>query len=422
MSNNINSFKDYSVEIIEKLNVDLLVKETQDSFSEIENNKKEIIRFINDKVNNISLNIEKDTYFTQSFEKYKNNIRRLSSIFNKNNNNRKLAQKETNINQIKDIFPMIEDSLNKFSSKIILSNDFINFNSNKTTFLSKIKNSIEHIKDPIIPSLDLLKDYLTTEQYNSFELNLNEQSDKIIKELQKLYQQESKELTKISNYINNDYKQIYSEIYLLIKIIIDTLLLSYFDKIFKKMKKIEISDNKQINDLVINSFSENMFGDTTTFNSHVTSYGYSYVMKLLYEDYKIITNLEAGGYCNINAEHNVANVRSTIYGKLGDGKIGINSIGDLTFGKVELTAYIKQNESSYDKLIEKYVLKEEKRLRKLCRRKSNCKKDKPKSTPKIVPVITNPPTPTKKTYYTWETMKKETVKTLSKLKNIFKYY
>ena len=427
ITNNIASFKDYSVETIKNLNVDLLIKETQDSFSEIQNIKNEIITFINEKVNNISLNIEKDTYFTQSFEKYKNNIRRLSSIFNKNNNNnRKLAQKETNINQIKDIFPMIEDSLNKFSNKIILSNDFINFNSNKTTFLSKIKNSIEHIKDPIIPSLDLLKDYLTTEQYNSFELNLNEQSDKIIKELQKLYQQESKELAKISNYINNDYKQIYSEIYLLIKIIIDTLLLSYFDKIFKKMKKIEISENKQINDLVINSFSENMFGDTTTFNSHVTSYGYSYVMKLLYEDYKIITNLEAGGYCNINAEHSVGDVRSKIYGKLGDGKIGINSIGDLTFGKVELTAYIKQNESSYDKLIEKYVLKEEKILRKLCSGGGK-RKPKPKPKPKpnpnpIVPVITNPPTPTKKTYYTWETMKKETVKTLSKLKNIFKYY
>ena len=113
MSNNINSFKDYSVEIIEKLNVDLLVKETQDSFSEIENNKKEIIRFINDKVNNISLNIEKDTSFIQNYENYKNNKRRLSSIFNKNNKNRKLTQKEIKINQIKDIFPMIEESLNK---------------------------------------------------------------------------------------------------------------------------------------------------------------------------------------------------------------------------------------------------------------------------------------------------------------------
>ena len=37
-----------------------------------------------------------------------------------------------------------------------------------------------------------------------------------------------------------------------------------------------------------------MFSDTTIFNSHVTLYGYLFVMKLLYEDYKIITNLFAG--------------------------------------------------------------------------------------------------------------------------------
>ena len=404
ITNNIGSFKDYSVETIQKLNVDLIIKDTEDSFSEIQNIKNEIITFINDKVNNISLNIEKDTYFTQNFEKYKNNLRRLSSIFNKNNKKRKLAQKEININQIKDIFPMIEDSLNKFSNKIILSNDFINFNSNKTTFLSKIKNSIEHLKDPIIPSLDLLKDYLTTDQYNSFELNLNAQSDKIIKELLKLYQQESKELTKISNYINNDYKQIYSEIYLIIKVIIDTLLLSYFDKIFKHMKKIEISEKKIKNDLVINSFSENMFGDITTFNSHITSYGYSYVMKLIYEDYQIKTNLEAGGYCNINAEHTVGDIKSTINGRLGDGKIGIKAIGDLTIGKIELTAYINQHQSSYDKIIEKYVQKTGRRIRRLCKRKK--KKKAPEPT----------------YYYVWEVIKSASVKTLSKLTNIFKYY
>lgn len=429
MSNNINSFKDYSVEIIEKLNVDLLVKETQDSFSEIENNKKEIIRFINDKVNNISLNIEKDTSFIQNYENYKNNKRRLSSIFNKNNKNRKLTQKEIKINQIKDIFPMIEESLNKLSNKIQLSNDFINFNSDKKTFLLTIKNSIEHIKDPIIPYLDLLKDYLSNEQYNSFELNLNTQSDKIIKELQKLYQKESNELAKISNFINNDYKKIYPEIYLIIKVIIDTILLSYFDKIFKNMKKIEISEKKNLNNLLINSFSENMFGDIITFDSHITSYGYSYIINLIYDDYKIITNLEAGGYCNINAEHQIGNVVSKINGKLGDGEIGIKTISDLTSGKVELNAYIKQNESAYDKIIEQYVQKKEKILRILCRRKKKKKtktKTKPSSTSKPKPVPVPIPIDQKKPQYryvyVWEVIKKETLKTVNKLKNIFKYY
>ena len=38
-------------------------------------------------------------------------------------------------------------------------------------FISKIQNGIDHLKDPIKSSI--LKDYLSEEQYNSFEENLN---------------------------------------------------------------------------------------------------------------------------------------------------------------------------------------------------------------------------------------------------------
>ena len=195
------------------------------------------------------------------------------------------------------------------------------------------------------------------------------------------------------------------------------------------MKKIEISEKKNLNNLLINSFSENMFGDIITFDSHITSYGYSYIINLKYDDYKIITNLEAGGYCNINAEHQIGNVVSKINGKLGDGEIGIKTISDLTSGKVELNAYIKQNESAYDKIIEQYVQKKEKILRILCRRKKKKKtktKTKPSSTSKPKPVPVPIPIDQKKPQYryvyVWEVIKKETLKTVNKLKNIFKYY
>ena len=108
-------------------------------------------------------------------------------------------------------------------------------------FISKIQNGIDHLKDPIISSLNILKDYLSEEQYNSFEENLNTQANKIIEELEKLLDEENKELIKITNYINNDYSKIYLEVIISIKAIIDTLLLSYFDKIFKNIKEIKIN-------------------------------------------------------------------------------------------------------------------------------------------------------------------------------------
>lgn len=124
-------------------------------------------------------------------------------------------------------------------------------------FISKIQNGIDHLKDPIQSSLNILKDYLSEEQYNSFEENLNIQANK--KELEKLLDEENKELIKITNYINKDYSKIYLELIILIKAIIDTLLLSYFDKIFKNIKEIKINENVNNQSIIIVSYNENIY-------------------------------------------------------------------------------------------------------------------------------------------------------------------
>ena len=126
-------------------------------------------------------------------------------------------------------------------------------------FISKIQNGIDHLKDPIKSSLNILKDYLSEEQYNSFEENLNTQANKIIEELEKLLDEENKELIKITNYINKDYSKIYLELIILIKAIIDTLLLSYFDKIFKNIKEIKINENVNNQSIIIVSYNENIY-------------------------------------------------------------------------------------------------------------------------------------------------------------------
>ena len=417
ISSHISSFKDYSIETIENLKVDNIIQETQNSYSIIEKTKGELITFINDKVNNFSINIEKN--FENDFNDYKNNIRRLSNLFKSKKKKRNLEQKETNIKRIGEAFSGLEKKLKELSNKLLMSDEYINFNSDKTQFSNTVKNAIEHLKDPIKPSLDLLKDYLTDEELNSFENNLNTQSDKIVNELKRLLQNEIIQLGKISNYINNDYQSIYSEVYVIIKVIIDALLLSYFDKIFKDMKTINVSENtKMENGYIANEFSENMNGDIVVFKSSTNEYGFSHTINLLYEDYKIITNIEGGGYANINALYQSGDFRNSIYGTLGNGQIGIKTIGDLTTGKVELTAYIKQNESSYIKKVEEYVTKEEKRLRALkCKKKGGGGGGG--GSPKPAPI------PTKKgpSYYSvWEVTSEVTEKTVNKLKNIFKYY
>ena len=120
-------------------------------------------------------------------------------------------------------------------------------------FISKIQNGIDHLKDPIKSSI--LKDYLSEEQYNSFEENLNIQANK--KELEKLLDEENKELIKMTNYINNDYSKIYLELIILIKAII--VLLSYFDKIFKNIKEIKINENVNNQSIIICSYNENIY-------------------------------------------------------------------------------------------------------------------------------------------------------------------
>ena len=77
--------------------------------------------------------------------------------------------------------------------------------------------------------------------------------------MEKLLDEENKELIKITNYINKDYSKIYLELIILIKAIIDTLLLSYFDKIFKNIKEIKINENVNNQSIIIVSYNENIY-------------------------------------------------------------------------------------------------------------------------------------------------------------------
>ncbi len=77
--------------------------------------------------------------------------------------------------------------------------------------------------------------------------------------MEKLLDEENKELIKITNYINKDYSKIYLELIILIKAIIDTSLLSYFDKIFKNIKEIKINENVNNQSIIIVSYNENIY-------------------------------------------------------------------------------------------------------------------------------------------------------------------
>ena len=402
-NDDISSFKDYSIDVIKDLNTKSIIQEIENSYSIIEKTKNEIKSFILNIVNSYSELIEKK--FKDDFEKLNNqNKNRRLKTLNKLKQNRKLEENnktnETNIQLLKDIFPDIEKSFNQLSNKISHGNEYINFNSEKNIFISKIKNIIEHIKDPIESSLTILKDYLTNEQYISLEEKLNNQSNKIIQELQKLLEEHSKQFSKITNIINNDYPTIYSEIYILIKVIIDTLLLTYFDKIFKKMKKIEFSGKKDIkNGYVISEFSENMFGTTVSFTNKAISYGYSYSMNVNYNNYKMNINLNAGGYSDIDSSYQNGNYIYIINGRLGDSLIGFNAIEDFTTQKTELIGYIQENEFSYIKQIKQYV-----RISRRLLHRALCDDDDPK------PV------------YGWRVTHENTIKKTKKLKQILKYY
>ena len=198
-NNDILSFGDYSENAINNLDIDTFITNTQNAYSMIENIKQEIVNYIIDTVNNFSKNIETklsndlNNYFSQF-----DNRRRLSSLFK--NKNRKLEETEnpkTNIVLIKDTFSKLEENLNNISKQLQISTEFRDFNSEKNMFISKIQNGIDHLKDPIKSSLNIHKDYLSEEQYNSFEENLNTQANKIIEELEKLLDEENKELIKL---------------------------------------------------------------------------------------------------------------------------------------------------------------------------------------------------------------------------------
>ena len=402
----ISSFKDYSIDIIKNLNIESIIQKTENSYSIIEQTRNEIKSYILDIVNTYSDLIENQ--FKNDFEKLNKKIenRRLTTS-NNLKNNRKLEEndkiKVTNIQIVKDVFPNIEKALNELSNKISFGNDYLNYNSEKSIFISKVNNIIEHIKDPIESSLTILKDYLTNEQYILFKEKLNNQSNKIIQELQKLLEGQSKEFSKISNLINNDYPSIYSEIYVLLKVIIDTILLTYFDKIFKKMKKIEFSDKKDIKKgYIISQLSENMFGTIVSFKNQAIAYGYSHKMNINYKDYKMNINLEAGGYSDIDALYQNGNYKYIINGRLGDSLIGFNAIEDFTSQKTELIGYIQQNEFSYQKQIQEY-----KRIgRRLLNRALCSDSDSDSDSP----------------VYGWKVTKENKIKKSKMLKQILKYY
>ena len=353
-NNDILSFGDCS----ENFNINSFIEATENSYSVIENTRNEIINLINDKVNNFSKNIETkldydlNCYF---FKKCSNN-RRLSSLFNSKNKKRKLEEKgspRTDLVSIKDAFLKIEENLYKINNELQISTEYSEFNSEKNMLISKIQQGIDHLKDPIKSSLNLLKDYLSEEQYNSFEENLNNQADKIIEELEKFVKEENKILTKITNYIDNDNSTTYVKLIVAIKAIIDTLLLTYFDKIFKKLKQIKV--NKKVDNLKteIKSYTENVYGRRVTFKNSPSNYGFSYIINLFYKEYKMYINIEVSGYSEIDSYYSMTNHRYSIKGRIGDGTIGINAIEDFTNGKTDVKAYINNKAVTYYH-IEKY--------------------------------------------------------------------
>ena len=350
-NNDILSFGDFSENTIKDLDINSFIEKTQNAYSVIENTRNEIINYITDTVNNFSKNIEtKLAYDLNKYFNQNNDRRRLSSLLNSKNKNRKLEEKEnpkTDLIFIKNKFPEIQEKLKILSNEIQFSTEFIEFNSQKNMLISKIQKGIDHLKDPIISSLNILKDYLSEEQYNSFEENLNNQADKIIEELENLLKEENKELTKIYNSINNDYSTLYVEVIVTIKAIIDTLLLTYFDKIFKKIKDIKVNESVNGSPIIIKKYQANMFGRIVTFENSVSNYGYSHMINLFYKDYKMNINIEVSGYSDIDSYYSMTNHRYKLKGLIGDGKIGINAIEDLTNGKTNVEAYINNNAITY---------------------------------------------------------------------------
>ena len=209
-------------------------------------------------------------------------------------------------------------------------------------FISRIQNGIDHLKDPIKSSI--LKDYLSEEQYNSFEENLNIQANK--KELEKLLDEENKELIKITNYINKDYSKIYLELIILIKAIIDTLLLSYFDKIFKNIKEIKINENVNNQSIIIGSYNENIYWRGISFKNSISSYGYSYIINLFIKISKwiLIFKFQVFWILIYIMQYLIIDI---IFKEELERIIGIKSIEDLTNGKTDVEAYINNKAIIY---------------------------------------------------------------------------
>ena len=165
--------------------------------------------------------------------------------------------------------------------------------------------------------------------------------------MEKLLNEENKELIKITNYITKDYSKIYLELIILIKAIIDTLLLSYFDKIFKNIKEIKINENVDNQSIIVDSYKENVCGRVITFKNSISNYGYSYIINLFYKDFKMNINIQVSGYSDIDSYYAIPNYRYYVYGRIGDGTIGIKAIEDLTNGKTDVEAYINNNAVTY---------------------------------------------------------------------------
>ena len=58
-------------------------------------------------------------------------------------------------------------------------------------------------------------------------------------------------------------------------------------------------------------------------------------------------NIQVSGYSDIDSYYAIPNYRYYVYGRIGDGTIGIKAIEYLTNGKTDVEAYINNNAITY---------------------------------------------------------------------------
>jgi len=336
----LDNFKDYSQFVINNLNSETIIQESQNALNSLKNTiESEILDYLLNSFKDLDLLITNDNTIDLTLKK-------------ENKNNRNLV--DVNINKIQEAFNIYKNSYLNNTSQLNSSTEIINLQKEFSNFKSILQNSVINVGNPITNYLDVFKGYLTQSQLLSFSNKLKNQLENIKTNVNNFITNESTIIDESLKLVKNILPQLFNSNKDALKSSIDSSLLKLYDIILPNVNKVDSSESKTKKDIKLGSYKAVLPGNVKhTFSSFTKSFNYQNKIKLIYNnDYTFSVIMSTSNIVQLNKNFDSGGIRGGFDGTVADIKITVSALNNFAIERVDFEAKNEKKGANYKNWIQ----------------------------------------------------------------------